>query len=110
MTISKNDKDEILKDCHCLVDRWYSRYTETYLVNILRKHYDPEYREEGSPLVPDEEAILNDFRTILLRWSSRYPEEQVYDVIRRIYDPLYREKITPLARKRMLNRLKKQTV
>jgi hypothetical protein len=60
--------------------------------------------------VPDEEAILADFRTILLRWSSRYPEEQVYDVIRRIYDPLYREEITPPARKRMLNRIKKQTV
>jgi hypothetical protein len=95
MTISKNDKDEILEDCHCLVGRWYSRHTETYLVNILRKHHDPVYREEGSPLLPDEEAILADFRTILSRWSSRYPEEQVYEANPPDLRPLYREEITP---------------
>ena len=48
--IEKSDTVEILDDFHRFIKKWNSRHTETFIWNILRKVYDPLYREERTPL------------------------------------------------------------
>jgi hypothetical protein len=96
-------REKILNEFQALVDRWYYRYSEHWLVNMVRGVYDP-----ARTILPfpgekaDVEQILAEFEELL----SRYNRAEAINVIRSMYDPLYREPISELAFSRRFNRIR----
>jgi hypothetical protein len=99
-------QNDILNAFQSLVDRWYSRYAEAWIVNVVRGVYDPP--RAIVPNLPweraDAEQILREFEALL----SRFDRAEALDAIRSSYDPLYREPLSEHARNRRFNRYRKE--